>query len=106
MIRSVLTSLQSSTATRPRWVTKGSMSFPGRKGGACPDLLEHLAHVGEVPHNGRGRGHGRADQVGATAGPLAALEVAVARARRPLAGRELVGVHRQAHAAARLPPLG
>ena len=62
--------------------------------------------VGEVAGDGGGGGHGRADQVGAAAGPLPALEVAVAGAGRALAGLELVGVHRQAHAAARLPPLG
>ena len=41
-----------------------------------------------------------------SAGALAALEVAVAGAGGALAGLELVGIHRQAHAATRLPPLG
>ena len=44
--------------------------------------------------------------MGAAAAALAAFEVAVAGARRPLAGRQLVGVHRQAHRAARLAPVG
>ena len=65
-----------------------------------------LPDVGEMAGDGGGGGHGRADQVGAAAGPLTALEIAVAGAGRPLAGLELVGVHRQAHAASRLPPLG
>ena len=38
-----------------------------------------IAHVGEVAGDGGGGGHGGADQVGAAAGALAALEVAVAR---------------------------
>ena len=56
--------------------------------------------------DGGGGGHGRADQVGAAARALTALEVAVAGAGRALAGLELVGVHGQAHAASRLPPFG
>ena len=56
--------------------------------------------------DGGGGGHGRADQVGAAARPLTALEVAVAGAGRALAGPELVGVHGQAHAASGLPPFG
>jgi hypothetical protein len=44
--------------------------------------------------------------VGATTLALAALEVAVRRRRRALARRELVGVHAQAHRAARRAPLG
>ena len=56
--------------------------------------------------DGGGGGHGRADQVGPAAGALPPLEVAVAGAGRALAGLEAVGVHGQAHAAPRLPPLG
>ena len=56
-------------------------------------------------HRGGG-GDGGGDEVGAAAPALAAFEVAVARARRPLAGSELVGVHRQAHRAAGLTPVG
>src|SRR5690349_16172924 len=67
---------------------------------------EQLADVGEMPRDGGGGGHGRADQVGATAGALASLEVAVARAGGPLTGGELIRVHGQAHAAARFAPLG
>ena len=52
-----------------------------------------------------GGGHGGADQVGATAGPLAALEVAVARRGAALAGRQDVGVHAQAHRATGIAPV-
>src|SRR3954470_18889720 len=104
MIRSVLTSLQWSTATRPRCVTNGSIGGSSSLGLGL-GLAEHLADVDEVARDGGGGGHGGADEVGPAAGPLTPLEVAVARAGRALAGGELVGVHRQAHAAARLTPL-
>src|SRR3954471_6373324 len=68
-----------------------------------PVMAEQPADVGEPAGDGGGGGHGRAEQVGPAAGPLAALEVAVAGAGRPLAGGELVGVHGQAHAAPGLP---
>src|SRR4051794_36764307 len=99
MIRSVLTSLQSSTATRPRCVTNGSIGGSSSLG---LGLAEHLADVDEVARDGGGGGHGGADEVGPAAGPLPPFEVAVARAGGALAGGELVGVHRKAHAAARL----
>src|SRR4051812_12841609 len=74
--------------------------------GESRSSFQQLPDVGEVPGDRRGGGHGRADEVGAAAGALPAFEVAVAGAGRALAGGELVGVHRQAHAAPRLPPLG
>ena len=43
-------------------------------------------------------------QVGAAPPALTALEVAVRRRGAAFAGRQLVGVHRQAHGAARQPP--
>src|SRR4051812_48792834 len=100
MIRSVLTSLQSSTATRPRCVTNGSI------GGSSSlvlglGLAEHLADVDEVAGDGGGGGHGGADEVGPAAGPLPAFEVAVARAGRALARRGVVGGPRPGHAATR-----
>ena len=52
-----------------------------------------------------GGGHGGADQVGATAGALPALEVAVARGGAALAGRQNVGVQPQAHRAAGVAPV-
>ena len=69
-------------------------------------LAKQRADVGEPPGDGRRGGHGGADKVGPSTGALAALEVAVAGAGGALAGLEPVGIHRQAHAATRLPPLG
>ena len=69
-------------------------------------LHAQLLRRGEVAGDGGGGGDGGGDEVGAAAAALAALEVAVARARRPLAGSQLVGVHRQAHRASRLAPVG
>ena len=68
--------------------------------------LVELADIDEMAGDGGGGGHGGADQVGAAARSLAALEVAVAGAGRALTGLELVGVHGQAHAASGLPPFG
>src|SRR5262245_18999316 len=59
---------------------------------------------GEVAGGGGRRGDSGGHEVGASAAALPTLEVAVARARRPLARRELVGVHRQAHRATGLTP--
>ena len=50
-----------------------------------------------MPRQRGSRGHGRADEMGAPAFALAALEVAVAGRGAALAGLELVGVHAQAH---------
>ena len=64
-----------------------------------------LPDVDEVAlDRGRGR-HLRADQVGAPALALAALEVAVRRRGAALARREDVGVHPQAHRAAGAAPV-
>src|SRR4051812_36684471 len=117
MIRSVFTSDQSSRATRPRWVTKASMSLVGaerhRKGRVSGNRafarrasIQEFADVREVAGDRRRRRHRGADEVGAASGTLAALEIAVRGAGRALAGGELVGVHGQAHAASGLPPLG
>src|SRR5260221_8164158 len=50
-----------------------------------------------------GGGQGRGEERPATLA-LAALEIAVRRADRVLAGRQLIAVHRDAHRAARLAP--
>src|SRR3954452_14715777 len=92
MIWSVSTSARSSTLTAPFTCLTGSMSAPG------PD-------VDEAALDGGGGGHLRGDQVGAAAAALAALEVAVRRRGAALAGREDVGVHPQAHRAARAAPV-
>src|SRR5262249_3531770 len=49
--------------------------------------------------------HGGGDEVRAAAFALAAFEIAVAGAGTALAGLELVGIHRQAHAAAGFTPV-
>jgi len=56
--------------------------------------------------SGDGRCGGRCggNQMRAAAGTLAAFEVSVARRGRSFARLELIGIHRQAHAAARLSP--
>jgi hypothetical protein len=58
-----------------------------------------------VAGDGGGGGHRRADQMGAAAGTLAAFEIAVGGRGAALARGEAVGVHGQAHRAARLAPL-
>jgi len=58
-----------------------------------------------MPGDRRGRRHGGRDQMGAALVALPALEVAVEGGRAALARGELVGVHRQAHRAARLAPV-
>ncbi len=68
-------------------------------------LTKQRTDVGEPPGDGRGRGHGRTDKVGPSTGALTPLEVAIAGAGGALTGLEPVGIHRQTHAAARLPPL-
>src|SRR5215218_2427486 len=92
MIWSVSTSARSSTLTAPFTCLTGSTSAP------APD-------IDEVPLDRRRRGHLRRDQVGAPAAALAALEVAVGGRCAALAGREDVGVHAQAHRAARAAPV-
>ncbi len=57
-------------------------------------------NVGEAAGDGRRRDHGRRHQVGARAGPLAAAEIAIGRARTAIAGRDRVAVHGNAHRAA------
>ncbi len=69
-------------------------------------LHAQVLRGGEVTGDGGGGGDRGGHEMGASTAALAALEVAVARARRPLAGSELVGVHRQAHRAPRLAPVG
>ncbi len=64
-----------------------------------------LPNINKMPgHCSRGS-HRRANQVRSSALALAAFEVAVARARAALTRREDVGVHAQAHAAARFAPV-
>ena len=62
------------------------------------------ADVYEVAGQGCCCGHYGADQVGAAVFSLAAFEIAVTGAGGALVGREDVGVHADAHAAARIAP--
>src|SRR3954449_11830065 len=93
MIWSVSTSSRLRTETGPVIV---SMAFIG----SAP-----VADVDEVALDGGRRGHLRADEVGAPAAALASLEVAVRGRGAALAGLEDVGVHAQAHRAARAAPV-
>src|SRR5262245_47539581 len=93
MIWSVSMLTRSSGATTPLRTVNFSIASAPR-----PD-------VDEVPRYRCGRRHLRAHEVGAPAGTLAALEVAVGGRRAALAGGELVVVHREAHRAAGLAPL-
>src|SRR6267378_8621682 len=61
--------------------------------------------VHEMPGDGCGGGHDRADEVRAAVFALAALEIAIAGAGAALVRRQDVGVHTDAHAATRVAPL-
>src|SRR4051812_11928752 len=76
----------------------GKTANPGVAGKtAKPGVADETANIGEMASDGGGGGHGGGEEVRAPAGSLAALEVAVAGAGAALAGRELVGVHAEAH---------
>src|SRR6185369_10354448 len=92
MMASVSTLARSSGATRPFRTVNLSMG------------LAPAPHVDEMAGNRRRGRHRRADEVRAPARALPAFEIAVRGGRAALAGFEPVGVHRQAHRAARLPP--
>src|SRR4051812_22382403 len=95
MIWSVSTLLRRRGTPTPVWEVNASMSERlqiGGRGQSAPDR--------------GGRGDAHRDQVGAAALALATLEVAVGRRRAALAGLEGVGVHAEAHRAARTAPLG
>src|SRR5260370_15559148 len=64
-----------------------------------------FADVDEMACYGGGCGHQRADQVRAAVFALAALEIAVGGAGAAFVGRQNVGVHADAHAAAGIAPL-
>src|SRR5216684_1530408 len=64
-----------------------------------------FAHVHKMTGDGGGGGHDRADEVRAAVFALAALEIAITGAGAALVGRQDVGVHADAHAAARVAPL-
>src|SRR5574337_426077 len=69
------------------------------------DSSQDLAHVGETAGDGRRRRHRGTHQMVASSRALPALEIAVGGGSATLSGLQAVGVHRQAHGAARLTPL-
>src|ERR1700716_57132 len=64
-----------------------------------------IPHVYEVARDRRRGGHLRGYEVGPAAAPLTSLEVSVGGRRAALPGLEEVGIHAQAHRAARGPPV-
>src|SRR5215216_228394 len=64
-----------------------------------------ISNIDEVTSDGRGRRHRWTHQVRSTTLALTALEITIRGAGAALARLQDVGVHAQAHAAARLPPL-
>src|SRR4051794_6216757 len=96
MIWSVSTLLRRNGSAVPVWVVKASISV----------LLGQVGGAREATDHGSGRRDRHRDQVRPTALALPALEVAVGGRRAALAGRELVGVHPEAHRAAGAAPLG
>src|SRR6185369_12157521 len=96
MIASVSTFSRSIGATRPVWMRNGVMVLPAST---------EPTDVDEVTLDRSRSGHRRAHEMRAAASALTAFEVAVAGGRAALAGLQPIGVHRQAHRAARLAPL-
>src|SRR3954465_4614481 len=108
MIWSVSTLLRFSGTPTPVWVENLSMEIPLGTGGSrsgAGDGLE-VGGRGERASHGRRRGHERRDQGGTAAPAPAPPGVAVGGRRGALAGLQGVGVHAQAHRAARAAPLG
>src|SRR3954447_15840190 len=99
MIWSVSTLLRRSGTPTPVCEVNASMS-----GLLAHDGLE-IGGRGEGAPDRRRGGHRHRDQVGAATLALATLEVAVGGRRAALPRLERVGVHAQAHGAARAAPL-
>lgn len=72
------------------------MNSPGL--GPLPDINEPAGDRGSS-------GHRRRDQVRAALVTLPALEISVRRGCATFAGAQTVGIHREAHRAARFPPV-
>src|SRR4051794_14573611 len=85
--------------------TGSGTSVPAADGDQRLDAGER-PRVGDLAADRRRRRGERAREEGSAALALATLEVAVAGADGVLAGAELVAVHRDAHGAAGLAPLG
>src|SRR5262245_6464796 len=90
-------------ATRPVWVVNGVIirSAESERSG----LVLPLSDVNKVYRNRCRGGHGWRHEVRPAPLALTAFEVAVAGAGATLARLQLVGIHRQAHAAAGLAPV-
>src|SRR5579875_414025 len=97
MIWSVSTLLRRNGTPTPVCWVNFSMSF------SLCSLVVSSRRVGQVGRAGQRAAHGgggrdqRTDQVGATAFALPPFEIAVRGRRAALAGRQLVGVHAEAH---------
>src|SRR5215467_10735839 len=109
-------SASAGATTRPN-VATAPIIFAGRRVAfvigilPCPkadrirsSILQQFADVRQAAGDGGGGGHGRAHQVRTAAATLASLEVAVGGGGATLAGLQLVGIHGEAHGAARLAP--
>src|SRR5437899_1271238 len=87
----------------------GKKSKPPARCRRYQNLLDggyvEFADVDKMAGDGGGGGHYRADEVRAAVLALAALEIAIAGAGAAFVGRQDVGVHADAHAAARVAPL-
>src|SRR5262245_53084430 len=101
MIWSVSTLTRSSGTAMPVSLTNGSIVNLLK----MPQRLFPVADVDEMPGDGGGGGHLRADEMRASAPALAPLEVAVRGRGAALTRLEDVRVHAQTHRAARLAPV-
>src|SRR6476620_649021 len=103
-----LTLITASPITAGR--TAAGCATGGTIAGAAPGAagepgLIPLAHVDEMSGDGRRCRHRRRHQVCTSLVALPALEVAVGGRGAALARRQLVGIHGEAHRAARLAPV-
>ena len=64
-----------------------------------------IANIGKVTGDGCGRGHHRANQVGAPTPTLSAFKIAVAGGGAALSRLKDIGIHAQAHGTTRFTPL-
>jgi len=78
---------------------KWSIRFPGRTATLLP-----MPNIHEMPLDGGRDSHAGRDEMCPATGPLAALKIPVTGRGTPFARLQDIGVHRQAHAAACLPP--
>src|SRR5215475_8949602 len=84
---------------------RGAASNPGEKPCTYSCSVETpVANIGEVAGDGGGGRHFRADQMRASSAALASFKVAIAGRSAALARSQDVGIHSQAHRAARLAP--